>query len=676
MTKKNKKAGKQTVFKSINHAALAASGGIMALVAVSGAAGLWSQYQLSDALDDSERASHLLRSHLTADMMHDAMRSDVLAAIISQDPDAGIDIDEVRADVTDHLQEFRAMIAEEEQLALTDAEKAAVEGVKAPLDAYIASAENMVALADRDPVAALAALPNFFEQFRALEDSMEAVTGVISASAAATKTEAQQDSVISFWLLITVLLFSVVAVVAVAWGARRFLVAPLMNLTGAMQRLAGGDNSVDPPEAKRGDEIGAIGAALLTFRTAALDRIEADRRHEEARKAAEVAQKEAEARAAREAEQLVVRSFGEGMSKLASGDLTYRVNHTLPEAYQKLQIDFNAAVTQLEQAMTVIAGSVNGVRSGTGEISHAADDLSRRTEQQAATLEETAAALDEITATVSKAAESARQANTAAGSTRVDAEKGGDVVREAVGAMQAIEGSARQINQIIGVIDEIAFQTNLLALNAGVEAARAGEAGRGFAVVASEVRALAQRSADAAKEIKALISTSSQQVETGVKLVGETGGALQRILDGVNRINTLVADIAGSAQEQATALNEVNTAVNQMDQTTQQNAAMVEETTAASHSLAHEADELSKLILQFEVSEKAPPVKTTARGNPVAKQQARIAAGLNAKAPPAPSHAPGAPVAKPTPITKPPAKPVAKVAAAASATRDDDWQEF
>ena len=668
--------GQRPVFKSINRAAIAASGGIMALVAVGGGAGLWSQYELSDALNDSDRTAHLLRSHLTADMMHDAMRSDVLAAIMSQDPNAGIDINEVRADVSEHLQEFRAMVAEEERLALTDAEKEAVEGVKGPLDAYIASAENMVALADRDPVAAMRALPNFFEQFRALEDSMEAVTEVISTSAAAAKAGAERDTMVSFWLLIMVLLFSVASVVAVAWSARRFLVAPLMNLTGAMQRLAGGDNTVDPAEAKRDDEIGAMGKALLTFRAAALDRIEADRRHEEARKAAEIAQKEAQERAARDAEQLVVRSFGEGMSKLASGDLTYRVNHDLPEAYRQLQSDFNSAVTQLEQAMTVIASNVTAVRAGSGEISGAADDLSRRTEQQAATLEETAAALDEVTATVGKTAESARQANTAAGTTRVDAEKGGEVVRQAVGAMEAIEGSARQINQIIGVIDEIAFQTNLLALNAGVEAARAGEAGRGFAVVASEVRALAQRSADAAKEIKALISTSSQQVEAGVKLVDQTGEALQRILGGVNRINTLVADIAGSAQEQATALTEVNTAVNQMDQTTQQNAAMVEETTAASHALAQEAEELSKLVQQFEVSGKAAPMKAAARGNPVAKQQARLAASFNAT--PAPIPTTSVAPAKPKPVLRAPVAPAMKraPAAAASAASDDDWQEF
>jgi methyl-accepting chemotaxis protein len=251
--------------------------------------------------------------------------------------------------------------------------------------------------------------------------------------------------------------------------------------------------------------------------------------------------------------------------------------------------------------MTVIAETTLGIKAGTGEIAQASDDLSRRTEQQAASLEETAAALDEITATVKKSAEGAGHARQVVASADDDAKRSAVVVHEAVQAMDGIAKSAQQISQIISVIDEIAFQTNLLALNAGVEAARAGEAGRGFAVVASEVRALAQRSAEAAKEIKALISTSTLQVDHGVKLVAETGKALERIMAQVNDINTVVAEIATGAREQATGLAEVNTAINQMDQVTQQNAAMVEQSTAASRSLSLETEKLSGLIGRFQV---------------------------------------------------------------------------
>jgi methyl-accepting chemotaxis protein len=239
------------------------------------------------------------------------------------------------------------------------------------------------------------------------------------------------------------------------------------------------------------------------------------------------------------------------------------------------------------------------VGAGAEQISTASADLSKRTEQQAANLEETAAALDQIPTTVRRTAESAAQASNAATATRADAERSGAVVEEAVSAMFEIETSSRQIGQIIGVIDEIAFQTNLLALNAGVEAARAGEAGKGFAVVASEVRALAQRAAEAAKEIKALIAASSTQVEHGVKLVGQGSEALLAIASKVAEMDGLISEIARSAQEQASGLAQVNTAVGQMDQVTQQNAAMVEEATAAAANLRIQAQDLTDLVGQF-----------------------------------------------------------------------------
>ena len=276
----------------------------------------------------------------------------------------------------------------------------------------------------------------------------------------------------------------------------------------------------------------------------------------------------------------------------------------IPEAYRKLQSDFNAAIAQLEEAMQGVTGSTSAIQSGTREISTAADDLSRRTEQQAASLEETAAALDEITATVKKSAEGATHARQVVATADEDAKKSAVVVRQAVEAMDAIAKSAQQISQIIGVIDEIAFQTNLLALNAGVEAARAGDAGRGFAVVASEVRALAQRSAEAAKEIKGLISASTTQVDHGVKLVAETGSVAGADRDSGGRDQRRRRRNRRSAPRSRRRRSaEVNTAINQMDQVTQQNAAMVEESTAASHSLSQETAQLSDLIGQFKLGQ-------------------------------------------------------------------------
>ena len=380
---------------------------------------------------------------------------------------------------------------------------------------------------------------------------------------------------------------------------------PLQAMTQAMRGLAGGDNAVAIPALGQRDELGQMAGAVSVFKEAAIAKIKADADLIEAKTRAERERLAASEAAIAEQQALVVQSFGTGLSKLADGDLTYRVRDDLPEQYERLRSDFNDAMGKLQETMRGIVGNANSIRSGSFEITRASDDMAKRTEQQAAGLEETAAALEEITATVKRTAEGAQQARQVVGAAKTDAEKGGEVVTKAIAAMGQIEQSAQQITQIIGVIDEIAFQTNLLALNAGVEAARAGDAGRGFAVVAQEVRALAQRSAEAAKEIKSLITASTEQVSSGVSLVDQTGQALERIVDQVARINGVVGEIAASAKEQATGLEEVNVAVIQMDQVTQQNAAMVEESTAASHSLAREADTLSRMMEQFRVDARA-----------------------------------------------------------------------
>ncbi|MFN3523751.1 MAG: methyl-accepting chemotaxis protein [Phenylobacterium sp.] len=300
-------------------------------------------------------------------------------------------------------------------------------------------------------------------------------------------------------------------------------------------------------------------------------------------------------------------AIGDGLARLAANDLRQDIARPFSPTFEKLRLDFNAAHATLRATVEKVAGGARSIRAGSQEVSIAADDLARRTEQQAASLEQTAAALDQMTATVRQAAEGAGAAQAVVAAANEDAQRSSAVVRQAVEAMDGISHSAHQIERIIGVIDEIAFQTSLLALNAGVEAARAGEAGRGFAVVASEVRALAQRSAEAAKEIKTLIGASTGQVDAGVKLVRETGQSLERIMAKVGEIDALVREVASGAREQSGGLEQINHSVNEMDRVTQKNAAMVEEATAASRSLAHETAQLSELVDQFNLGGEASP---------------------------------------------------------------------
>jgi len=532
----------------------------------------------------------------------------------------------------------------------------------------------------------------------------------------AQTTQTQRSLMLSIGTLVVAVAFTIFGFLIVQWR----VTGPINRMTDAMQRLANRDLGVEIPFVDRGAEVGQMAKAVQVFKDSMIAREQAETDVARQREESESRRLEREAR-----EQAAGDEIAALVNKVAQGDLTGRISESGKEGFflstsqelNRLAGTLQTMTGELAGAMSAMAGgdltktvrgeyqgvfgeikgAVNGmsermrdfagrltqtaqsVKVASDEISTGSQDLASRTESQAASIEETAASMHEITTTVKQNADNAQAANQLAVAARDTAEKGGSVVGDAVGAVTQIEQSAQKISDIVGLIDEIAFQTNLLALNASVEAARAGEAGKGFAVVAQEVRALAQRSANASKDIKALITESNAQVKTGAALVNQTGQSLTEIVTAIKKVSDIVAEIAAASREQATGLDQINTAVGSMDEMTQRNAALVEETTAAAQSLSGQANELANLVGFFKLDGSARPAPM---------------ATAPAEAPLAPAARPAPPKPAPTATRKPASPAMAKVAppasspasssaparpapaAPAKAAGDDDWQEF
>ncbi|CUX09207.1 methyl-accepting chemotaxis protein [Agrobacterium fabrum] len=486
----------------------------------------------------------------------------------------------------------------------------------AEMDSFIARSKAIVAMTDKAVELGLSdrnqeAAAQLLTADAVMKSASAAVTAQLEKLEKGVAVEAEQMTVEANSIIVTSLVVVGVAftanIVLALFVAARGITAPIARLRERMVSLAGGETAAEIDGVERKDEVGQMAVAVQVFRENAIERIRLEQETEANRSMSEKDRIEREQQKAREAADVkfAVDNLAAGLSKLSDGDVSYRIDQPFTATLDGVRNDFNMSAEKLQSALTRVAQNAGGIGAGANEIKSAADDLAKRTEQQAAAVEETAAALEEITTTVRDSTKRAQEAGQIVSRAKAGAEQSGEVVRRAVIAMEQISKSANEISNIIGVIDEIAFQTNLLALNAGVEAARAGEAGKGFAVVAQEVRELAQRSASAAKEIKALITTSNDQVQQGVQLVGDTGKALATIVSEVQEINRHVVSIVESAQEQSSGLQQINTAVNQMDQDTQKNAAMVEETNAASHSLAKEVASLNQLLSQFRLAEGA-----------------------------------------------------------------------
>ena len=497
-------------------------------------------------------------------------------------------------------------------------EQAALTGLKKELKDYEDAVGVVMSMLEVDAATAAQFTVPFEEAYVKMTATLDkAAESVSAASVARARASVEQARLIGGVAIVLVAL-TLVAVAGLALLLVMAIRKDVTRIAQATETLAGGDNSIDLDRLKRADELGALVRSLVVFRDNQLRLAEMAAEHD-ARTAeqnqARAGEEARRAESSREQAQ-VVEGLAEGLSRLSQGDLTFQLNTPFAAAYESLRRDFNNTVVELAGVIRTISDRAVTIEHVSGETSASADDLSRRTEQQAASLQQTAAALEQISAAAARAAEGAGKADKVVTETGADARDSGEVVRRAVTAMAGIEESSRHVTQIIGVIDEIAFQTNLLALNAGVEAARAGDAGRGFAVVASEVRALAQRSADAAKEIKALIAASSQQIGAGVDLVGQAGAALDRIVARVGDVTALMTEITGSVREQSIGLREVTLTANRMDQMTQQNATLVGESTSASHLMRQEAEQLGGLIRRFKVGEGSAaeaPVRRYAR---------------------------------------------------------------
>ncbi|KUR76352.1 methyl-accepting chemotaxis protein [Novosphingobium sp. FSW06-99] len=467
-------------------------------------------------------------------------------------------------------------------------QKAALDQLRANWTAYTDENAKIVKLARSGDASARTLFQGeALDQFYGMEDNVLAMIDQDSKAVADVSNRSTQIYAAARTVLIGAIVGGLAAAIALMAMMMANVARPLARMSDAVARLVGGDMRVHLPGVGRSDEIGALARALEQFK----DLVSADTDRAEAEKA----------RAAQT--QITIEAIGGGLAALAAGDLRHRVPENGEGALAKLHVDYNTAVGELTAVLAKIVQGCTTIQTGTMEIAEAANDLALRSEQQASSIAETARTLGTFTGTVRITADNARQTSSRLSVARSTAGSVEDIARKAIEAMRSIEGSSREMSEIVNVIDGIAFQTNLLALNAGVEAARAGDSGKGFAVVANEVRALAARSADAAKDIKALISTSTEQIGGGVSLVESSGDAMRQIVGEVSAVSDLVDEIAEAAEKQATGIAEISDMVSSMDRFTQANAAMVEQTSAGTRNLSEETGRLVDQLQRFNVGD-------------------------------------------------------------------------
>ncbi|ATG40361.1 methyl-accepting chemotaxis protein [Phaeobacter piscinae] len=547
---------------------------VLALISVYS---LWqSELELERQIDVTKTVRHELK----ADLLHEEIRAEVIFLVFAGDHATIEEKNKLSRRVVEASEEMRENLELLKGDSLPPQALAQVESMVPEVEAFIERGTNIAEVAIDDPVAAEAMLDAFELSYKALNKKLHPLSDWIEEAAIETAESARAHDIVLLYMLLGT---SALLIVVTVYNARKMtlnIVRPIGRLREALREVAEGDFGLKVEERMRGDDFGQIAHDIDRVSGRVID--ELDKQN-----------------ALRDESEKVIDRLRRGLQRLAAGDFSDQINESFGSDYDPLRINYNETVDKLNEVMAQVVNASAAIQTQSNEIRGGAEDMSARTESQAATLEETAAALEEMTVSVNNSANNAKAVEGAVDSARKDVENSGRVVEGAIEAMNEIERSSSQISQIIGVIDDIAFQTNLLALNAGVEAARAGEVGRGFAVVASEVRALAQRSSDAANEIKTLITASTKTVEEGVEKVDSAGKALSQVVGEVVNIATLVSGISTESGEQAQGLNEINIGVAQLDNVTQQNAAMVEESGAAILKMNNETHGLNQIVSQF-----------------------------------------------------------------------------
>ncbi len=555
-----------------------------AAIGITAGFGLVGMTRSNAALAVSVTATSAVLHQKQADMMHDTMRSDVLSAYLTGPDGSAEEKATAKQEIEEHAAEFRASISALEALPLAQKVRSDVEAVAPLLEAYIEQSLSTFAVALTDADQAAGQRPKFDTAFSDLEDVMEVLGEEIETLGNQAGELARKENILWINLLLALSCATITATVVLTLIISKRITGPLNSVKASIVKVANGNLDAAISGVGREDEVGNIATALEALRRTLVQARELERELKEG------------------TQQRVVKELGIGLKHLSEGNLSHTITDPFPDDYETLRLDYNRTIDVLSTVIAQVVDVSAMIREEATDITTSSTDLSRRTTSQAATLEETAAALEQITTSVRSAATGARGVETIVAEAQIEANKGDEVVRNAIVAINGIKQSSDQISKIIGLIDDIAFQTNLLALNAGVEAARAGEGGRGFAVVASEVRALAQRSSDASNEIKSLIGNSAQLVSRGVTEVDTAGKSLALIVERVSNISSLISSISAGASEQSISLGEINSGISDLDSVTQRNVAMVENSLAVTQRLQSNADKLVALVSSFSVS--------------------------------------------------------------------------